>query len=566
MGRIWRLSGKDGNASLLTDATKKSLELLKHSGDAGGLLPALRSTNGWTRDTAFRLITEQGAKPLAKQLQEEVDGGKSPAATTAACLNLLANAGSITDDLLLAAVRHPDAAVRENAVRLAEPRLGSSSELAERVLALADDPDVHVRYAVALAAGEIRGRGASSVVGALRTLAAREADDKWFRAAILTSVPKDADLELLRSLAAGGHASEGELTLLQDVARLGARLRSAGGSRGHFMLDLPPGGFDQHAAILIGYREAGGNAASVREMHGAKETFDEAAQVAADANATPASRKRALVLLGIADGANGEAAMLSLVTPAQPTELAVAAIRALAQPQHVKAFPQLLTTERWGGYSPALRSTILASVTGRPEFAQTLVDAIESGAVPASALSEPQRKWLASAGDDALKARAAKLLAGNTSDDRKKAFEDAKAVLKLKPDPAKGQRVFMAQCSSCHRLEREGYAVGPDLYSIRSQPKESILLHIVIPEQEVAPNFAAYDCVTTDGRTITGIMTAETPSSVTLRQVLGLEETLPREKIKSLTVSKSSLMPQGLEKAMKPQELADLLAYLRGEK
>ena len=66
-----------------------------------------------------------------------------------------------------------------------------------------------------------------------------------------------------------------------------------------------------------------------------------------------------------------------------------------------------------------------------------------------------------------------------------------------------GQRVFVKLCATCHRLDREGYAVGPDLYGIRNQPKESILLHIVMPEREVAPNFAAYDCITTDGRAVT---------------------------------------------------------------
>jgi putative heme-binding domain-containing protein len=138
-------------------------------------------------------------------------------------------------------------------------------------------------------------------------------------------------------------------------------------------------------------------------------------------------------------------------------------------------------------------------------------------------------------------------------------------VLKLTPKPVNGKRVFANNCASCHRLEQQGVAVGPDLYSIRSQPKESILLHIVIPEKEIAPNFAQYECVTKDGRTINGIMTADSPQSVTLKQVLGIEETVPRERIERLAVSKLSLMPQGMEKVIGKQDMADLLSYLRGE-
>jgi putative heme-binding domain-containing protein len=109
-------------------------------------------------------------------------------------------------------------------------------------------------------------------------------------------------------------------------------------------------------------------------------------------------------------------------------------------------------------------------------------------------------------------------------------------------------------------------AVGPDLLDIRSQPKESILLHIVIPEYEIAPNFTCYNCVTKDGRTISGIMVAETPAAVTLREPLAVEETIQRDQIQSIEASKLSLMPQGLEKVIQPQDMADLLAYLRGEK
>lgn len=111
----------------------------------------------------------------------------------------------------------------------------------------------------------------------------------------------------------------------------------------------------------------------------------------------------------------------------------------------------------------------------------------------------------------------------------------------------------------------EGFAVGPDLFGIRSRPKEAILLHVVDPDQEVAPNFAAYMCVTKDSRTITGIMVAGGLASVTLRLPLGIEETVPRGRIDTLVAKPNSLIPTGLEKAMAPQELADLLAYRRGE-
>ena len=62
------------------------------------------------------------------------------------------------------------------------------------------------------------------------------------------------------------------------------------------------------------------------------------------------------------------------------------------------------------------------------------------------------------------------------------------------------QAVFKKTCAPCHRLDREGTPVGPDLFGIRNQPKEAILLHILVPEHEITPGFTAYIVTTKEGR------------------------------------------------------------------
>ena len=144
-------------------------------------------------------------------------------------------------------------------------------------------------------------------------------------------------------------------------------------------------------------------------------------------------------------------------------------------------------------------------------------------------------------------------------------YDDYKSVVGLPPDSESGRAVFRKHCANCHRLDREGFAVGPDLFGIRNQAKAAILLHILIPEQEITQGFAAYVVETKDGRTLTGLIASETPVSVTLRQPLGKEETVLRSDIERLLSSKLSLMPQELEKVVSRQEFADLLSYLKGE-
>jgi len=90
-------------------------------------------------------------------------------------------------------------------------------------------------------------------------------------------------------------------------------------------------------------------------------------------------------------------------------------------------------------------------------------------------------------------------------------------------------------------------------------------LHIIVPEYEIMPGFAAYEVEMKDGRVLSGLIAAETPSSITLRMAQGEEENLPREKIVSISATGLSLMPQEIEKNLSRQDLADLLAYLKGE-
>jgi len=68
---------------------------------------------------------------------------------------------------------------------------------------------------------------------------------------------------------------------------------------------------------------------------------------------------------------------------------------------------------------------------------------------------------------------------------------------------------------------------------------------------------------TTDGRTISGIIASEPATSLTLKRALGATDVVPRAQIEAVASTGLSLMPEGLEKGQTPQDLADLIAFLR---
>jgi putative heme-binding domain-containing protein len=146
-----------------------------------------------------------------------------------------------------------------------------------------------------------------------------------------------------------------------------------------------------------------------------------------------------------------------------------------------------------------------------------------------------------------------------------KVYEETKSVLSVTGNAGNGHAVFQKNCTTCHVVSGEGHIVGPDLTGIRNQPKDVLLLHIVVPEYEINPIYTCYNLETKDGQSFTGLLAGETPSSITLRMAQGLEQQIPRVNIASMVTSRLSLMPQELEKTMTKQELAVLLSFLKGE-
>ena len=106
--------------------------------------------------------------------------------------------------------------------------------------------------------------------------------------------------------------------------------------------------------------------------------------------------------------------------------------------------------------------------------------------------------------------------------------------------------------------------MGPELKAaLQGKDKDALLLAILDPSREIDPRFAQMVMETGDGRTIAGLLAAETPVSVTLRRAEGIEETVLRANLESLTATGKSLMPEGQLKDLTDEQVRNLFAYLR---
>ncbi len=133
----------------------------------------------------------------------------------------------------------------------------------------------------------------------------------------------------------------------------------------------------------------------------------------------------------------------------------------------------------------------------------------------------------------------------------------------LRPaDAAKGKLVFAAQCAKCHMHSGQGNKIGPDLTGMAVHPKAELLLSILDPSRSVEGNFRVYSLVTTEGKVFSGLLVAETKSAVEILDADNKTHTVLREDIDELLASNKSLMPEGFEKQVAPDDLANLLEFL----
>ena len=129
----------------------------------------------------------------------------------------------------------------------------------------------------------------------------------------------------------------------------------------------------------------------------------------------------------------------------------------------------------------------------------------------------------------------------------------------------KGAEIYQreAHCMTCHQAHGAGVAVGPALAGEAKQPEETLLVSILAPSAQITGGYTTYTLLTTGGQVFTGLLAADTASSVTLKQQEGKTQTVLRKEIAELTASPVSLMPESLGKALSPQDVADILAWLR---
>lgn len=559
-GRLYRIVSDSASPRRRVDLT--ALSTSECVGNLG-------HPNGWHRDTASRLLLERQAPETVELLRRTLTEAKKPLARLHATY-LLWSLGSLTGADLQSCLNDPFPDLRRHGVRLAELMYAGPGELSPSLMkamrAMVEDT-APIRLQLALSLSMVRGPGRLEILEQLVNTASGRPHEGLIMDAALAAIGDEAltvfkkvwvraDFERWVQSAGELAAMVGRRNQSNEVSTVIALLSE----HRHGMHDITVA-----ADLAKGLKEAGSSLTKVSWQDQLAGLFSDARRLLANGPASLATTEKqsldALRLVVEQAASENSEILLRILEGNYPTPFTECALDGWMRGGDAAVSALLQTWSRMGGTA---RREFLDRVLRRPTGAALVLDSFDQRLLRPNELTPAQANLLRGHRDAALRSRAEEWL-GSTAPSRSEAISAALPALDLQGDSRNGLAVYQAQCAQCHRLGGQGNAVGPDMESVRSQPKEKLLLAILDPSREVAANFAACTIETTDDESITGLLINETTEAVTLRVAGGTDVRIVRGRLRSLKPEGRSLMPDGFEATMTRRQLADLLACLTGE-
>ncbi len=569
--------------------------------DAEGLVQMLAHPDQWWRLAAHRLLIERQDTSAIPLLRTVASSAELPASRIHT-LYVLESLGALDEGVVDAALDDPAPEVLEHALFLAE----AYPALAGDVVHLIGHPHPGVRFQAALTAGSLP---VEDAVNALTSYAVSNMSDPWPITAVLTAHPRThapllarllddgilfrgAGSDLLHGFASviGAGANPDDIQwlinqLATDALRsrptfraaaadgLSAGLKLAGIRR----LDLPE--VEDVLLSLVGEADA-----VSLDQQSEKKSFRAALQGLADrillperaAMAAAASLNPAFTVGERVDAADRLAGgAYANVKPVLDTlldgtpHLQSAALRVLSTFAEEEVADLILSN--WAQLTASGRLQAMRILAGRVAWTGSLLAASEAGLVDPGTADPQVRLRLLDNPRAAIRRRAATVFQeaparavvedrGRLSVDREGVLTDRDAVLSLTGDADAGRSVFYARCASCHLPTPA--AVGPNLLGVSNKSRAQLLEAIVAPSRAIPGSYAAYVAELSDSSIVSGRIVSEGPGTITFRNLDGDQPVL-RSRIARIRQAERSLMPFEAAEDLEPQQLADLIAFLR---
>lgn len=592
-GRIYRIVPKTGLPAAASPSKLSANDWIARLGDA----------NPWWRFTAQRWLVERSDASIAGAVRDYARATTQPVGRLHAYWTL-SGLHRLTRDDLRKLLVDPEPGLVENALVMAEHHPEIASTLSEPLLSTLNHPHPRARFQAALTTGLLFGESPQAQER-LRRLWIRDFQWRWSRVAVLTALRQDSLTLLLQGMKEI-QPSSFDAGILQDGFREIAHMAGREWGPAHrsaflslltqlaqpktpeairlgvlegldeglpTVLDLEADRPSWSAALesliaAVPLESVGKVIQLRRHVHlaaGPKETalMQRALSSVRDRQASSAQRVGHIQLLEYAEPSTSRPILIGLLDSQESFAIQKAAWNVLKKDQAAETATGLL--KQWRGITPQIRTEVVQALCYRKSWHDPLLTALEKTALHAGeiALDLEQRRQLLRHSTEHNRLRASRFFGDEEYGNRKKRVEEWLAKLPSTGDAARGRVVFGRICSGCHQVGSLGHAVGPNLTAQSHRSVEDLVSNILDPNMALNPSFVSVNCETRDGELHTGLLASESANAIVLKQPQGLKETIARSQIVKLEYTGNSLMPEGLEAAMTPQELRDVVAFLQ---
>lgn len=570
-GRIWRIvPGTGVPANRLQEVSLSEVQPTLLTGK-------LAHTNGWQRDTAQRLLlefrqTKVEDTNLTELLRNVALRDESPLARIHA-LWLLKGIDRLRLDVLVKSAEHKDPRVCRQSLLIADGIAPEDATAVSKSLQAYRGLTSSLRFQNLLF--EVNNLKAASPRFELSSHFSEDAKNRWLRAAMLLRYHRNlADFywemprENIESERLGAE-------IAQIIGRSGSDEELAIMVKRACPLVSVPHNDSLGDALVFDAFATGLQTRGKRlqqivddELRDNKEKSlgylsEYLRAIAADAKASVEYRVAALRALGHLQGTDHWLAEFIASPSPQLPELQVAAIASLAQRGEESASRWKSLLHTYTTQPLSIQRALIDNSFRRADGPALLLEQVKAGVIQPAEIDPLRRKNLLESKDAAIKKLAGELFAALNPANRQQALDDYQPVLKLAADAKKGAVIFEKNCSTCHRVGEIGVNVAPDISDTRTKTAAQLLADIIQPNRAIDSNFIGYQVLLKDGTTITGLLSAETSTSLTLKQPGGKVVSVSRDEVEAIKATGVSLMPDGLEKNIPPEAMADLLAYLK---
>lgn len=279
-------------------------------------------------------------------------------------------------------------------------------------------------------------------------------------------------------------------------------------------------------------------------------------------NSTIAAAQRCSTLSLLLDQQNQEASQLLKVLIDEPA-LTLSAIRGYAIVRNDEA-PAVLIS-RYSKLNAQQQRAVVETLASRKAYAEALLEALKMNQIQPSAVPVQVARTLKNLlGKKFTDVYGALPVVGAEREHLIKKYKKlCKPSAVAAADASRGRAVFQKTCAACHVLYGEGGKVGPELTGANRANLDYILLNSVYPSLDVPHAYRTVSVLTVDGRVVNGVLAEEDGTKIVLRTPEQPRVVIAKEDIDFRKISPQSMMPDGQLDAMKPQEVIDLVKYLR---